>query len=588
MRQSSAHAVPRRDLLKGAALLGGAAVAAAIPLTAHADEAAIAPGTYTGTAAGRSGDVTVEVYCDKGCVLSVDVVESSETATISDYAIEQVGSDIVRYQTLGVDTVTGATLTSLAVINAVRNALGEGVLSEEPAAYPPAEAVDCSCDVVVVGAGSAGMLAALEAAAGKANVILVEKQGIPGGGDTMFASSGLAGGGGYTVYKNAIADATEQDYLNLKTATAEKSGLPVDMANLEAYSLLSGEAVDRYISLGVPFGKWANFSNTTDDGSSPGTHIVKRLAEAVERKGVDMRLNTRLTSIVTDGDRVTGIVVENPAGSYTISAPAVILASGGFGYNEDMLAEYADAAAYNGLPHSGAVSAKGEGILAAKEVGAALSNMTAIKANNVCHVADNGAVISLAVVQSVAALVNDEGKRFVSESGTTIGGKSEAELQQPNQEAWAIFDQALVDQKALLRGYDALGYFVKGDTWEELAGAMGFDEASAANLTEALTAWQELGEGADDPEFGGKVINGFVQPPFYAALGKPAMQSTYGGVTTDPAAHALREDGTPIPGLYAAGAVSGHGGFGNVVGNGLTIASTFGLIAARTALEELE
>ncbi len=170
MRQSSAHAVPRRDLLKGAALLGGAAVAAAIPLTAHADEADIAPGTYTGTAAGRSGDVTVEVYCDKGCVLSVDVVESSETATISDYAIEQVGSDIVRYQTLGVDAVTGATLTSLAVINAVRNALGEGVLSAEPAAYPPAEAVDCSCDVVVVGAGSAGMLAALEAVAGKANV----------------------------------------------------------------------------------------------------------------------------------------------------------------------------------------------------------------------------------------------------------------------------------------------------------------------------------------------------------------------------------------------------------------------------------
>lgn len=579
--------VRRRDLLKGAALLGGAAAVASLPQIARANEASVASGTYRGTAAGRSGDVTVEVYCDRGCVLSIDVVESSETATISDYAIERVGADIVRYQTLGVDTVAGATLTSLAVINAVRNALGDGVLGEEAAAYPPVEAADCACDVVVVGAGSAGMLAALEAAEGGANVILVEKQGIFGGGDTMFASSGLAGGGGYTVYKNAIEDAAEQDYLDLKTATAEKSGLPVDLANLEAYSLLSGEAVDRYIGLGVPFGRWANFSNTIDDGSSPGTHIVKRLAEAMERKGIDVRLNTKLTSIVMDGSRAAGVVVQNSAGSYTIGAPAVILASGGFGYNEDMLAEYANAASYNGLPHSGAVSAKGEGILAAKEIGAALSNMTAIKANNVCHVASNGAVISLAVVQSVAALVNDEGQRFVSESNTTIGEKSEAELQQPNQEAWAIFDQALVDQKALLRGYDALGYFVHGDTWEELGAAMGLDEAGTAHLSEALTAWQELGEGAEDPAFGGKVINGFTQPPYYAALVKPAMQSTYGGVTTDPCARVLREDGTPIAGLYAAGAVSGHGCFGNVVGNGLTIASTFGLIAARTALEEL-
>ena len=576
--------ISRRQMLAAGAL---ATAAIAAPL-AHASETALPSGTYTGVAQGRSGDVEVEVYVDKGCVLGIDVLRSSETATISDAAVDQVASDIVRYQTLGVDTVSGATLTSLAVINAVRNALGDGALSEDAPAYPAPEAADCSCDVVVVGAGSAGMLAALEAAP-SAQVILVEKQGLLGGGDTMFASSGLAGGGGYTVYKQGIEGATEQDYLDAKLASAEKTGLPVDVENLSAYSLLSGEALDRYLALGVPFGKYnpKTFSNTTDDGSSPGTHIIKRLGEAVRRAGIDTRLNTKLVSIVMDGDRAAGVVVENPTGQYTISAKAVILACGGFGYNEDMLATYAQAERYIGLPHSGAVSAKGEGILAAREIGAALSNMTAVKANNICHVAENGAVISLAAIQSIAALVNANGERFVSESGTTIDQKSEAELDQPGQGAWAIFDQVSMDEKALLRGYDALGYFAQGNTWEELAAAMELDASATQNFVNAMTAWQQAGEGAEDPDFGGTVVNGFVKAPYYAAAVKPAMQSTYGGVTTDPEARALREDGSAIPGLYAAGAVSGHGCFGNAVGNGLTIASVFGMVAARTAVAEL-
>lgn len=365
----------------------------------------------------------------------------------------------------------------------------------------------------------------------------------------------------------------------------------MDLDNLAAYSMMTDEAADYYISIGVSLGNFnpKTFAIGMDDGSAPGVSIIKRLGEQLDRKGIDYRLNTKLVSIVTDeAGAVTGIEVQNPGGTYAISAPAVILATGGFGNNEDMLAEYADAADFCGLPHTGAVSAMGEGILAAKEVGAAWGDLTAIKANNLGHVASNGAVISLATIQTVAALVNDEGNRFVNESDTPIHDKSKATLLQPNKEAWAVFDQKAMDAKALLRGYDALGYFESGETLEELAAAMGFDEVATANFVATIGAWQQQAEGDADEAFGGAVLNAYDQPPFYAALVQPAMQSTYGGVKTDPAARVLNEDGAPIPGLYAAGAVSGHECYGNVVGNGLTIAATFGMIAGQTAAADLD
>ena len=594
---SSRTSISRRAVVAGT--VGAAAAAVALPFaapSAHAEEAVgtVAPQYFEGTAMGRAGDVTLGVVYGNGCILGIDVVKSSETPTISEMAIQKVGSDIVRYQSLAVDTVAGATLTSLATINAVRNALEEAGVDTEPfsaaPAYPEVEAADTSCDVVVAGAGSAGMMAALQAAAAGKKVIVVEKQGILGGGDSMFASTGLPGGGGYLAYKAGVENG-EQGYLDAKLAAAEKSGLPVDLDNLAAYSMMTDEAADYYISIGVSLGNFnpKTFAIGMDDGSAPGVSIIKRLGEQLDRKGVDYRLDTKLVSIVTDeAGAVTGIEVQNPGGTYVISAPAVILATGGFGNNEDMLAEYADAADFCGLPHTGAVSAMGEGILAAKEVGAAWGDLTAIKANNLGHVASNGAVISLATIQTVAALVNDEGMRFVNESGTPIHDKSKATLLQPNKEAWAVFDQKAMDAKALLRGYDALGYFESGETLEELAAAMGFDEAATANFVATIGAWQQQAEGDADETFGGTVLNAYDQPPFYAALVQPAMQSTYGGVKTDPAARVLNEEGTPIPGLYAAGAVSGHECYGNVVGNGLTIAATFGMIAGQTAAADLD
>jgi len=584
--------ISRREFVKGsvAAALGSTAVAMAGCSNAVQPEHQFASGTYTGSAMGRAGEIAVEISVKNDCITKATLISNGDTAVISERAAEKILGDIVEYQTLEVDTVSGASLTSMAVISAAEQALeqaGDPAPFQSPAAYPARECEDCATDVVVVGAGSAGMNAAIRLADAGANVILVEKQGFLGGGDTMFASSGLAGGGGYTVYRNGVADSSEQDYLNAKLKSAEKSGLPVDVDCLTAYALRSGDAVDAYISMGVPFGKFAKFSNTIIDGSSPGVHIIKRLAEQVNERGIDYRLNTKLVSVTREGDAVTGVVVANPDGEYAIGAGAVLLACGGFANNEDMLTEYADAASYCGLPHSGSASATGDGILAAKAIGADISNMTAIKANNICHITANGAVVSLAAIQGVAVLVDDTGRRFINETDSTVHEKSDAELNLPNQEAWAIFDQTSIDEKKLISGYNDAGYFASGESWGALADAMGIDAEAKAAFVDTMERWQATGEGNIEEEFGAKVASAFPNPPYYAALVKPAMQSTYGGVRTDSATRVLDSGGSPIPSLYAAGAVSGHGCFGNQVGNGLTIASTFGIIAAETILSDL-
>lgn len=549
--------------------------------------ASLKPGTYTGSAMGRAGEIVVEVTVDEKSILSVEVVANGDTATISDASAKQLPADMVSYQTLSVDMVAGATLTSAAIRLAAKKALeqaGDDISAFQVSASYPEEKVEAAtCDVVVVGAGAAGMIAAIDAAKGGAKVILVEKQGLLGGGDAMFASSGLAGGGGSVVASLGVENHTEEDYLESLLTKAEQKKIDVHVPSMTAYAMLSGAAVDYYIDLGVPFGKYTGFSNKTIDGSSPGAHIIRCLGQELDAQGIDYRLNTRATSIVMENGVAKGVVVSTKAGNeYTIHADAVVLATGGFGANNEMLQEYAPQ--WVGLPSTGAISATGDGILMAQAVGADIWNMDQTKANNVCHVAENGATVSLAAIQNNIVLVNKEGKRFIQESNSSINAKSYAELEQTDKEVYAILDSTLMDTNAMLQGYFDLGYFLKGETFEELAAQMEIDQET---FLETMKNYRQYCIDGKDLEFDTAMTDTLEDAPYYAVMVTPSMQSTYGGVRTDENARVISTGDEIIPGLYAAGAVSGHGCFGNEVGNGLTIATTFGMIAAKSVLEDL-
>lgn len=588
----------RRDLLKGGAILAaGAAASAGVAMYGCSNDGATSKtpedgvtGVFEGVGAGRAGNITLNTYLRNGSIVDIEVTDSPETATISEIAISRVSKDIIRNQSIAVDAVTGATLSSMGVINAVKDALESAGAdlndySQVPE-YSVESADDCSTDVVIVGGGVAGMNAAIEVLNAGKSAILVEKQDFLGGGDSMFGSTGFMAGGGFNVYRQQLENCTEEDVYNYMV---KKFGaINPDLENMHACTSWGGALVDFYISIGVPLTRadGKTFTNYIDDGSAPGTHFVKHLSAYMDKIGLDYRVGTKMTSIIMDGGDAAGVVVEDEGGEYTIKAKAVIIASGSFTQNKDMVIEYCNAEKYADLPRSCTKANTGDGQLAAEAVGAKLANMSAdyLKLAPYSYVATNGAVLSLTPIAATAALVNDEGCRFVNEFDTSNRAILDVILDQPNQAAWGIFDQKLMDKIAFLQDCNELGYLQTGSTWEELASAMELNGSGAEAFVATMEKWQATGAENAEEDFGAIVPDVFDTPPYYAARVTPAMQGAYCGIATDSQAHVINMQDQAIPGLYAAGVVSGHGCPPTA---GLSLSSSFGRIAGQTAVAEL-
>ncbi len=561
--------------------------AAATPAP-EASAAGYTPGVYTGEAQGRNGILTVEVTLSETAITAVAVTGHSETPTLSDAPIAQIPQQIVDGQTLNIDSISGATLTSVAVIEAVKDAFSKAGVAPQTllasAQTTKAELSDVETDVVVVGAGAAGMIASVVVAKGGKNVILVEKQGMLGGGDTMLASTSIRGGGSKVVESLGAENASAEDFYNYLMDQAKTKSIPVDEKNIEAYASISGKMIDWLIDIGVPFTKFqANtFSHITEDGSAPGTHIVSALGKQLDESNVDYRVNTTATSILMENGKASGITVETPDGSYSIKADAVVICTGGYSANKELLAKYSPT--WLDRPTTGAKSLTGDGILMAEAVGADVYNMDVVKANYLCHVLPSGDGVSLTAITQYCLLVNHDGNRFVNEGHSSINYKSEQMMQQPNQEAYAIFDQSVIDDLKLMRGYNDAGYFVSANSLEELADKI---DVNKENFVSAVSTFQKDAAAGTDTAFERPISDTLEGPTYYAALVTPSMQSTYGGIRVDESCRALNKEKAPIPGLYAAGATSGHDAFANEVGAALIIAVSFGQIAGETVLADL-
>lgn len=581
---------------RGFAIFGTVAIASALagcsPSGSKAEqkmkEQAYTAGTYEASSTGRNGMVKLEAMFDSNRITDIKILESSETAVIGDAAFKIIPQKIIDNQSLNIDTVSGATYTSTAIISAMKDAVTQaGGDPREMTATPltEGEAADAETDIVVIGSGGSGMMAALEATSKGASVILIEKQGYLGAGDTVHISTGIAGGGSTQFESKGVEQYSIDEFYQQLDAQAIKKNLPVNRTNLRAYAEKSGEVIDYFIESGVPLSKYdkGRLMYLTDDGSAPGTHIAKALAEQVEKTGIDYRLNTKALSLVVDGERVVGVQVEAPAGEYTINAKAVILATGGFSNNEDLLSEYNPT--WVGRPTTGAISLTGDGQVMSREIGADLTCMDQVKANYLCHVLPTGDGASLTAVAPYCVIVNHEGKRFMDESDASITHKSVLMMSQTKQEGYAIFDQSVVDDLKIIQGYNKVGYFESEDTIEALAKRI---DVSADNFVSSIAAFQDGAKNGTDGEFGREINNTLSNPKYYSALITPSMQSTYGGTLVDAEGRALSNTNHEVvPGLYAAGSVSGHECYANEVGYASIIAFTYGKISADAAVADL-
>lgn len=565
-------------LLSLALVLGGA-VALAEGFTA---------GTYTGTAQGFGGDVTATVTLSETEITDIQVIGDQETDGLGSVAIEQLPPKMLEAQSPNVDAMSGATVTSNAIIEAVTAALSQAGV--DASSLVPKEAEDkaleeqtLEADVVVIGAGGAGMTAAITAHEAGKEVILLEKMPYAGGNTTK--STGGMNAAETSVQAELGIEDSVQTFID-DTMTGGKN--VNDLALVTTMAENSAEAIDWLASIGAPLPEVSFSGGATnkrihrpEGGAAVGPYLVEKLLAKIGEDEISLLYNTEATELIVEDGAVTGVKATGDGIRYTITAKAVVLATGGFGANLEMCAAYNPDLA--GFVTTNSPCATGDGIKMAEAVGAATVDMEQIQIHPTVYQAT-----SLMVTESVrgggAILVNASGERFVDEMETR-DVVSAAEIAQEGGYAYLVFDQAQRDNLSAIDSYVSNGLTVQADTIEDLATQMGVD---ASNLQATVEAWNQAVAEQNDEAFGrttGMDVDISVAP-FYAIQIAPGIHHTMGGVKIDTTASVISVDGEPIPGLFAAGEVTGgvHGA-NRIGGNAVADIIVFGRIAGQSAAD---
>jgi len=593
-------------------------------------------GDFTGTAKGMGGDVTVTLTLEDGKITGCTAEGKDETPGIGTLALEQLPAQIAETGSIAVDGVSTATITSNAIKEAAAAALTAAGLNaddykiEVKADETKAEDSTVDADVVIVGAGGAGMTAAITAAGEGKSVVILESQPMVGG-NSVRATGGM--NAGKTVYQDenefgesagvekTLKTAAEK-YADNETITAlaktvseqwaayqanptgyfdsvELMELDTmiggkginDPALVETLCANSADAIDWLDEHGITLHNVSSFGgasvkrihrpvNAEGKTVSVGSYMIPLLQENCEKAGVKMMLDTTATEILTDANgAAVGVKATGASGeTVTVNAKAVVLATGGFGANLDMVVKYKPE--LKGFMTTNAPGIQGQGIEMAQAIGAATVDMDQIQIHPTVE-ANTAALITEGLRGDGAILINEEGQRFIDEVGTR-DVVSAAEIAQTGSYSWLVVDQAMVDASSVIQGYIKKGYTVTGETYEELGKAMGVD---AAAFAETMEKWNGYVEAKNDPDFGRtSFANPLNTAPYYAVKVTAGVHHTMGGLKINANTEVLNEKGEVIPGLFAAGEVTGgvHGA-NRLGGNAVADFTVFGRIAGAAA-----
>ena len=592
-------------------------------------------GDFTGTAKGFGGDVSVTLTLTDGAITGCTAEGKDETQGVGSEAIAKMPGEIAESGSIAVDGVSGATVTSTAIKEAAAAALTAAGLNPDDyktAVEKTGSAEDSTveADVVVVGAGGAGMTAAITAAGEGKSVVILESQSMVGG-NSVRATGGM--NAGKTVYQDenefgesagvekTLKTAAEK-YADNETITAlaktvseqwaayqaNPTGYFDSVELMELDTMIGGkgindpelvetlcansaDAIDWLDEHGITLHNVSSFGgasvkrihrpvNAEGKTVSVGSYMIPLLQENCEKAGVKMMLDTTATEILTDANgAAVGVKATGASGeTVTVNAKAVVLASGGFGANLDMVVKYKPE--LKGFMTTNAPGIQGQGIEMAQAIGAATVDMDQIQIHPTVE-ANTAALITEGLRGDGAVLINAEGKRFIDEVGTR-DVVSAAEIAQTGSYSWLVVDQAMVDASSVIQGYIKKGFTVTGETYEELGKAMGVDEAAFA---ETMKTWNGYVEAKNDPDFGRtSFANPLDTAPYYAIKVTAGVHHTMGGLTINTNTEVLKEDGTVIPGLFAAGEVTGgvHGA-NRLGGNAVADFTVFGRIAGKAA-----
>ena len=604
----------RRQFIAGGAIaaLGGTLALAGCAPMSHEEAAAkkkdeAAAGkdaakatTATGEGMGKHGKFTVEVAMNDGAIDRITVLDSRETPGMGDVAMEKMTKAIVDNQTLAVDTISGATLTSMAFLTAVGSALdtlgesSEDWKNREPASWTSDVKLPEETDVVVIGAGGAGFAAAITAANEGKNVVLMDKMGVYGG-DTALSGGEMAVPGNWIQVTQGVKDSPEELVSDMLVGGDNKGDpeLVAIIANgaLDSANWLTYEGGISWKHDLMQFGGH-NIKRSIIPITHSGSEMTTKLTNRAE--GIDNLVlidNTQATELVVDDKgTVTGVKVVNPmtGEEAEVKCKAVVLTPGGFGSNVDMRKKY-NPDMDEKILSTDSVAAQGDGIVMAEKVGADTIDMEYIQTYPVCD-PETGALLYVGDVrlENYGILVNKEGDRFVQELDRR-DVISNGIKNQTDGVAFLLFNQKAADATGLVETHadeyensESRGVIVKADTLDEVAKAQGVD---AEELKKTVEKWNKYCADGKDPDFGYSAeMNTIEDGPYYLMACKPAVHYTMGGLHITPEAEVLDKNGKPIAALYAAGEVAGHKMGTNRLGScSMTDIYTFGRIAGKNA-----
>ena len=576
------------------------AIAAALAFIGTAAVASpMKPGTYTAKVNGHNAPLTVEVTVDANKILSIKTPDDQESLGVGKVGLKKTADNILRYQSIGVDAVTGATFSSNALKEGVEKCLKQAGADMKQftrkAEKHPIHNRTYQADVVVIGGGGAGLASAISSMqAGAKKVIVLEKLGYVGG-STNVSEGALNAVDDQRQKAQGIKDSYETFYETTMHGGHDK-GDPTLVRFLTSHSM---DAVNWLESLGVKFNDHigaatGSLGQRSHYPATPYGNTYIRMFEKViaDSNGkIQVLLDTPAVKLIQNkSGRVVGVVGNNFGSKVTVMAKdGVIIATGGFGANV-AYRQKVNTGVWKNIKLDNSIgctniqkAAQGQGLFLAQKVGAKLIGLSDIQIHP-CGTPGTGLMENIRTSGRNRIFVNSDGNRFVNE-GAARDVLANAIFQQKGRTYWIVVNKLRYptpDFKdrmgASIRNMEALGAVVEAPTLDELAKKTGMN---AENLKKAIADYNAVVSGKAKDKLGfvanNKDDKQMTEGPWYACRKVPTVHHTMGGIKINVKSQVINTKGKVIPGLYAVGEVTGgiHGS-NRLGGNAIADIMTFG------------
>jgi len=525
--------------------------------------------SYEGTGRGFGGEIKLELVTEGEKMIDIKIISNSESSPVMNRAFPVIKERILEAQSPIVDSVSGATFTSFGIKAAVAEAAkGYGKEFEKVTFTTQGPQTErrglepVRTKLLIVGGGPAGLAAAISAKeSGLDDIILIEKLDILSGNgkfDMNFfdmINSKAQHEAGITI--------TQEEFIESKKSSTDSIERKTVWA--QGASELDGWLRSFGVNLNYNYG---GTNHMAESDAYAGEHIQDGMEAKLQELGVDLRTGTKGLDLIFEGDKVVGVKVQHKNDYYDILADAVILATGGFSANKELLAKYAPGAEI--VETSNQMGATGDFVPVFEKNNLQLENMDVLSVFKL--IIKNRRDLTGAGDGFI--LVNKNGERFVNEasSGLPLAHKI---LEQEEGKAYYIYDERLYNSAYRLKKHNALGYHEKADTLEELAEKLGIN---GENLLKSVDTYNRSVAGEIQDPFREKAFTEKFTGPYYGVQVESAIHMTKGGVLANEKTQVLNTNNEVVEGLYAAGEVTSTSG-------AYSAAVVFGRIAGSQAAE---